>query len=214
MDYDALLALSQDYLGRSVYLSGFSYGLLLTLASNTHNRKLWHVAGQPPTDTQWDEIDTQISNCLDELMTNADIGSVIALMTDVIPERFLLCDGGLYQREDYPMLYSILPTSLIVSADTFTLPDMAGLTAVGASISRPLLTTFGEETHTLTEAELAPHAHTYTPAVADLDLEDVGVPTPAAAIGVLPAFTGTTGGGMPHNNIQPSISLYWCIVAK
>jgi len=210
LSYPALLALSDDYTSRSVYLSGFSFALLISWVAQASNRWQW----QTSTDTEWDTIDALVSKCIEELQLSADVGVVVPLMTAVIPERYLLCDGGTYNREDYPLLYSILPASLIIDADQFTVPDMAGLAAVGATISRPLLTQFGEETHTLTEAELAPHAHTYTPAVADLDLEDVGVPTPAASVGILPAFTGTTGGGLPHNNIQPSISLYWCVVAR
>ena len=209
-DREAMLALAANYDNRSVYLSGFSYAVLLATADTALPRWVW----SDMTDSQWDETDALLNNMVSELMADADVGTVVALMTDVIPQRFLLCDGGTYNREDYPNLYNVLPASLKPSADTFTLPDMAGLAAVGASFSRPLLTVFGAETHTLTEAEMPTHSHTYTPAVADLDLEDVGVPTPAASVGVIPALTGTAGGGLAHNNIQPSISLYWCIVAR
>lgn len=207
---EALTAQGATIGSQSVYLTGFSYAVALSACETAIHRYQW----SDMTDGEWDETSKQVSQMMDELMINADVGAVVALMVEVIPERFLLCDGGVYQREDYPTLYAVLPASLIVDADNFTLPDMAGLTAVGATIARPLLSTFGEEEHTLTEAEMPIHSHTYTPAVADLDLEDAGVPTPAAAVGVIPALTGNAGGGLAHNNMQPSISLYWCIVAR
>lgn len=210
LSYPALLALSDDYTSRSIYLSGFSFALLISWVAQASNRWQW----TPTTDTEWDEIDALVAKCIEELQMSADIGVVVPLMTDVIPERYLLCDGGTYAREDYPLLYAVLPASLIIDPDTFTLPDMAGLAAVGATFTRPLLSTFGEETHTLIEAELAPHAHTYQPAAAAITLEGVGAPLPTATIGVIPSFTGSAGGGLAHNNIQPSISLYWCVVAR
>lgn len=210
LNYDALLALSSDYESRSVYLSGFSFALLISIVAEASKRWSW----LPENDATWDEIDARVSKTIEELQMSADIGTVVPLMVEVIPERYLLMDGGTYAREDYPLLYAVLPASLIVDADTFTLPDMAGLAAVGATIARPLLSTFGEEEHTLTEAELAPHVHSYVPViVGDLDFEDIGVPQPAASIG-LTASTGSAGGGLAHNNMQPSISLYWCVVAR
>jgi len=195
---------------QSVYLTGFSYSVVLAACELAGRRYMWDEMDA----TEWDELDAQLSQMMLEVQRNAMLGTVVPFMGDVIPQYLLLCDGGNYAKEDYPALYAVLPASLIVDADTFTLPDMSGLTAVGASIDRPLLTTFGEETHTLTEAEMPSHYHTYTPAVADLDLEDVGVPTPAASVGVIPAATSSAGGSLPHNNMQPSISLYYCVVAR
>lgn len=210
LNYPALQVLSADYVNRSVYLSGFSFALLISWVAEASNRWRWDTMD----DTTWDTVDTLVSKCIEELQMSADIGTVVPLITDVIPERYLLMDGGTYAREDYPLLYEVLPASLKPTSETFTLPDMAGLAAVGATLARPLLTTFGEETHTLTEAELAPHHHSYVPViVGDLDFEDIGVPQPAAAVG-LTANTGTAGGGQAHNNMQPSISLYWCVVAR
>lgn len=210
LNYPALDALSENYTSRSVYLGGFSFALLVSIIAEATKRYNW----LPLTDGEWDTVDKLVSNCIRELQMSADIGVVVPLMTNVIPERYLLCDGGIYNREDYPLLYSVLPASLIISADTFTVPDMAGVAAVGATISRPLLTTFGEETHTLTELEMPAHAHTYSPPAASVTLEGVGAPLPTATLSILPSLTGSAGGGLAHNNIQPSISLYWCVVAR
>lgn len=210
LSYPALLALSEDYTSRSVYLSGFSFALLISWIAQTSNRWQWGTS----TDAEWDTISALVSKCIEELQLSADVGVVVPLMTDVIPERYLLCDGGIYNREDYPLLYTVLPASLIINADTFRVPDMAGLAAVGATFARPLLTTFGEETHTLTEPEMPIHQHTEYAPTTTVTLEGVGAPLPAAGIPIFPTLTGSAGGGLPHNNMQPSISLYWCVVAK
>lgn len=210
LNYPALLALSANYTSRSLYVSGFSFALLVSIIAEAGVRYNW----LPLNDSEWDTVDKLVSNCIRELQMSADIGVVVPLMTDVIPERYLLCDGGIYNREDYPLLYAVLPASLIISADTFTVPDMAGLTAVGATVARPLLATFGEDTHTLSELELPSHAHTYSPPAAAVTLEGVGAPLPTATLSVLPSLTGSVGGGLAHNNLQPSISLYWCVVAR
>lgn len=210
LNYPALAALSDDYVSRSVYLSGFSFTLLISIVAEASHRFNWLKMD----DATWDTVDALVSKCIEELQMSADIGTVVPLMVEVIPERYLLMDGGTYARQDYPLLYAVLPASLIINADTFQLPDMAGLTAVGATIARPLLSVFGDETHTLTEAEMPTHSHTYTPPTLNLDLEDVGVPDIQAAGLGLPTQTGSAGGSQPHNNMQPSISLYWCVVAR
>lgn len=194
----------------SIYLSGFSYALALSACEVATRRYMWTEMD----DSEWDETEAGVSRLMEELFTNMMLGTIVPYVGAVIPEYLLLCDGGTYSREDYPDLYTTLPAELIIDTDTFTLPDMAGITVVGATLARPLLTTFGEETHTLIEAELASHAHIYNPPVLNVDIEAPGVPDPVGAGIGFPTYTDPTGGDQPHNNMQPSISLYWCVVAR
>lgn len=195
---------------QSVYLTGFSYSVVLAACELAGRRYMWDEMDA----TEWDELDAHLSQMMLEVQRNALLGTVVPFMGDVIPQYLLLCDGGTYQREDYPALYAILPASLIIDADNFTLPDMAGLAAVGATIVRPLLTTFGEETHTLTEPEMPIHQHTEYAPTTTVSPEGAGIPLPAAGIPLFPTLTGSAGGGLSHNNLQPSISLYYCVVAR
>lgn len=86
--------------------------------------------------------------------------------------------------------------------------------------------TRGEKTHTLTVAELAAHRHSkiyYADSGKTFGLADTGTsPTSAWALEYAGADnhpgdslnTGETGGGEPHNNIQPSMTFYiWTRVA-
>jgi hypothetical protein len=89
-----------------------------------------------------------------------------------------------------------------------TIPvSIIGRVIAAAGNSVPFGTFFGEETHILTESEMPAHDHT--------------VPNPinffasSGAILIHPvdglAFSGTTGGGLAHNNIQPT-AYFWLYV--
>ena len=76
--------------------------------------------------------------------------------------------------------------------------------------NRTLLESGGEETHTLTEAEMPSHTHPGTiasdsgPNAAHLAVQDPqNLPQYRGAI-------GATGGSQPHNNMQPYIALLFC----
>jgi microcystin-dependent protein len=206
---DALTAQGAELQSQTVYLSGFSYAVILSAAETASHRYQWSEM----TDAEWDDIEADVSKMNEELFKNIMIGTIVPFMGETIPEYLLLCDGGTYAREDYPDLYAILPASLIIDADQFTVPDMAGLSVVGQSATYPFLSQGGEAEHTLTESEMPSHSHTYTPPVPNIDLEDVGAPDLAAAGIGLTTITGSSGGDQPHNNMQPYISLYYCVVA-
>ena len=85
---------------------------------------------------------------------------------------WLLCDGRSLQRSDYPELFEIIGTSFgSVDADTFNLPDFRGR-AIGivghgpGLTNRPMGTSIGSETHTLTSSEMPSHTHTATTSTA------------------------------------------------
>jgi len=206
---DDLTAQGVEMGGQSIYLTGFSYATILAACELATRRYMWDEV----SDIEWDDLDAQVSNMMREVQKNALLGTVVPYMGDVIPQYLLLCDGGTYQREDYPDLYAILPASLIIDADTFSVPDMAGLVILGTSLTYPHLSTGGESEHTLTEAELASHAHGYTPPVPNVDLETPGAPDLLAAGVGLTTFTGSAGSDQPHNNLQPYIAMYYCMVA-
>lgn len=147
------------------------------------------------------------------------IGAIIPYATAALPPNVLPCDGSVYQRTDYPILYDLLDPSLHINADEFATPDLRGRVVVGAGVGvgltpRPNLSTGGEEEVTLSISQIPPHSHLYTPpALLGLDLEDVGVPTPAASIGT-PTQTSAEGGGLPHNNMPPYLAVRYGIIAK
>jgi microcystin-dependent protein len=147
-----------------------------------------------------------------------EINPYIVSDTTMLPPNVLPCTGLTYDIDEYPKLAARLPASL-VGETTFVTPDLRGRTLIGAGTgagltTRTVATALGEETHTLTEAEMPSHFHLYTPPIPNVDLEAPGVPDITAA-GVSPTTTGTggAGGDQAHNNMQPSYVIIWGVIA-
>lgn len=139
------------------------------------------------------------------------IGSVIAYATTALPYNCLACDGTVYNRVDYPLLYAALDTAFIVDADTFSVPDMETRVIVGSGGGYAVGDQAGEATHLLTVGELAAHDHT-------IMLEGVaegylGATPSLVPVDVDPGYTGVTGSDTPHNNMQPYTVLHYAIIA-
>ncbi len=104
-------------------------------------------------------------------------------------------NGQLLSIAQNAALFSILGTTYGGDGiTTFALPDLQGRTAIGVGqgpglSNRNLGDRFGQETTTLTVSQLPPHIH--------------ALPGGGA--------TGITGGGLPIDNMQPSLALHYII---
>lgn len=158
------------------------------------------------------------------------IGEVRWFAGNFAPRGWSLCDGRLLQVAQYTALFSIVGTTYGGDGrTTFAVPDLRGRemvhegTGPGLSMQR-LGTKAGTETATLTPAQVAPHTHTLR---ANDSGGDSALPDDRtlASVGRLPLYADApadtdmhgssitaTGGGQPHNNMQPSIALT-CIIA-
>jgi microcystin-dependent protein len=147
------------------------------------------------------------------------------------PTGWLLCYGQAVSRSTYADLFSAIGTTYGAGdgSTTFGLPDLRGRVAAGkdnmggsdagrlsgaTSITGTTLgSAGGAATHTLSEAELATHAHTFVVAGA-LGAEANSL---AATGGTAPGGAGVTvtttssGSGSAHNNTQPTIVLNYII---
>lgn len=181
-------------------------------------------------DWNWQEYGTMtIDEATDLMMTMIEqswqegnvcmIGSVQAWAVDTLPANVLACDGAQYDRVDYPVLYDMLHSSLIVDVDTFNVPDLRGRAIIGTGTGSGLTArSFGDEvgteTHQLTETEIPSHTHSYFPPAINPDIEGPGIPDIGATVIGSTAPTGATGGDGSHQNMQPSSALIWGIVAR
>lgn len=153
------------------------------------------------------------------------VGAIFAVAWADIPDSFLVCDGSVYERADYPALYGVLDNVFIVDADTFSVPDLSGRVAIGESSGFAIGEFGGEIEHTLDSGEMPSHSHTdlghthvegnAIAAVAQIPV----VPSPAAIPGVGVTGSGAanltnTGGGNPHNNMQPYSTVRYVIAAR
>jgi microcystin-dependent protein len=91
-------------------------------------------------------------------------GTVVDYAGSAAPTGWLICDGSVVSRATYPQLFTNIGTTYGAGdgVSTFGIPDYRGKTLVGKHSSGTFQTlgaTGGEETHVLTTAELAAHAH-------------------------------------------------------
>lgn len=148
------------------------------------------------------------------------IGAIYPHVLEELPGWALPCDGSVFQRADYPRLYDVISTALIIDSEQFMTPDLRGRVPVGetpahSSISERVIgQSGGAENHTLDITQIPAHTHFYVPPVATVDLEAPGVPNPIAAAPGFPVETTAAGSGLSHNNMQPFTVVGFYIVAR
>lgn len=155
-------------------------------------------------------------------------GTLAAWPVEKLPDGWVVCDGRALERGEYAVLFSVIGGQYGTGdgTTTFNVPDLRGRVVVGAdnmggsaadviggSWAQTLGAKYGEEGHVLTIAEMPAHQH-----------EDAwNVSYDSGALGGSyshrgdadnahnPIRTTFTGGGLEHNNIQPSMVLCWMI---
>jgi len=217
---DAILAQAIDNYPVTATLSPEIVAVLFFALSQIEDPDTWLDEREDPldeiTDVDRDEIDELIAGANMAIIT-PEVGYIRPYITTDPPTNTIACDGGTYNREDFPLLYAVIDNVFIIDADTFTTPDMRGRTMVGVGSGAggvyALGDLGGEKNHQLTEGELASHAHAI-----ELTTSVLGVAPGEVAFDVtvplLSDFTGSTGGDSPHNNMQPYAAVKYCVVAR
>lgn len=152
--------------------------------------------------------------------------SEIRLMSFVFaPKGWALCNGQLLPINQNQALFSLLGTTFGGDGRVnFALPDLRGRVPIHVGGGRTLGERGGEQAHTVTLAELPTHTHPLTGSASDAD---VVLPTdnvvgrssqlygPATQLTALdPSTNGNTGGSQPHLNMQPFLTLSFCIALQ
>lgn len=145
------------------------------------------------------------------------------------PRGWALCDGQILPINQNQSLYSLLGTTYGGDGrTTFALPDLRGRTPihVGRSNgggSHTLGQKSGEETHTLSAAEMPDHDHPLHAVNATGTGNNPSGWLPAVSLSnvylapqnlVNMAGVLNVGGGQAHNNMQPSLALNFCIALQ
>jgi microcystin-dependent protein len=144
------------------------------------------------------------------------IGAVYLCASDPIPAGTLLCDGTQYAKLDYPDLYAALDAVYIVDADNFITPPLANNFPVGAGDTYDQGDEGGEDTHTLSEAEMPAHAHGPGSGASHQNYQySGGLWNWAAGIkGSTSSLTASAGGGGAHENRPSFHAMRYVIVAE
>lgn len=149
------------------------------------------------------------------------------------PKGWAFCNGQLLPISQNTALFSLLGTTYGGDGkSTFALPDLQGNAPMhpgqGPGLSpRDLGETGGSETVTLLETEVPAHSHTLSASAADGTSQSpvgerlasgVGGVAHYAAPGNLtqlsPEAIAPVGGDQPHNNMQPYLTLKFCIALQ
>ena len=143
------------------------------------------------------------------------------------PKGWALCNGQLLPINQNQALFSLLGTTYGGDGRvTFALPNLQGRVPTHVGGGHILGERAGEQAHTLGIAELPAHTHV---ANASSKVGNNVVPTGnvlasplnqsyraqdnSAAV-LLPATLGNVGGGQSHQNMQPFLTLSFCIALQ
>lgn len=150
------------------------------------------------------------------------------------PRGWAWCDGQLLPLSQNTALFSLLGTTYGGNGKSnFALPDLQGRAPMqpgqGPGLSlHDLGETGGSDTVSLLESEIPNHTHTMR--LHDLDLGELNAPAAnrvfaqsanANAYGnavnltnMAPEALPPAGGDLPHNNLMPYLTFYFCIALQ
>ena len=162
-------------------------------------------------------------------MAEPFLGEIRTFGFDFAPTGWAKCEGQLLPINQNQALFALIGTTYGGDGrTTFALPNMQGRVPMHRSDARPLGEPGGEETHTVTAAEMAVHKHAVvastdaagaiSPAGGLLAAVPAGDPAyygPANhLVSLNPLAVAATGGGQPHENRQPYLTLNFIIALQ
>lgn len=158
------------------------------------------------------------------------LGSIILFGGNFEPRGWAFCNGQPLQISQYSALYSLLGTTY--GGDgiaTFQLPDLRGRVPVHAGSGTGLSPrspgdAIGHETVTLGPGQVPPHSHDLVvanvPSASDRAQGDMIARSQifsdksGATVTLNPLSIALTGGGQPHDNMQPSLCVNYIIALE
>lgn len=160
-------------------------------------------------------------------MSSGTIGEIRLFAGNFAPRDWAFCNGQLMSIAANSALFSILGTTYGGNGtSTFALPDLRGRVPVGVGqgpglSNRQLGEASGQETVTLTQANLPSHSHTLAAGGMPTTSDPAGAYLPTgtsriygpgpATTQLAPATIGLTGQNVPVNNVQPYLGMSYVI---
>jgi microcystin-dependent protein len=153
--------------------------------------------------------------------------SEIRIMSIVFaPKGWALCNGQLMPINQNQALFSLLGTTFGGDGRVnFGLPDLRGRTPVHVGSGHTLGERGGEEAHTLNIGEMPTHTHVLN---ASANTGNTNLPEgavlarsgqdayagPANLVSMAPGTVSNVGGSQAHLNMQPFLTLTFCIAMQ
>jgi len=155
----------------------------------------------------------------------------VRLMSFVFPPKgWALCNGQLLPINQNQALFSLLGTTYGGNGQTnFALPDLRGRVPIHTGQGHTLGETGGEQAHTVSLAEMPTHTHVFQ-ATNSNATQPGPMPNstsngyaragnqmyggPANLVAMAPNMVGNVGGSQSHQNMQPFLTLSYCIALQ
>jgi microcystin-dependent protein len=163
-------------------------------------------------------------------MTDAFVAEIRILACNFAPKGWALCHGQLLPISQNTALFSLLGTTYGGDGkSTFALPDLQGRAPMHSGQGGPhyLGEEGGTESVTLLQSEMPAHSHTLMAsasagnrtaplgnALARVSGATPYAPAGAATAALVDQAFAPTGGSQPHNNMQPYLTLNFCIALQ
>ena len=158
-------------------------------------------------------------------MASPFMGEIRLVSFNFAPQGWAMCNGQLLPINQNQALFSLLGTTFGGNGQTtFALPDLRGRAPIHVGSGHTLGEKAGEQSHTLTIAELPTHTHS---ALANSGNATTPIPggnllaaannlyaanTNLVALG--PDMIANVGGSQAHQNMQPFIIVTYCIALQ
>jgi microcystin-dependent protein len=175
-------------------------------------------------------------------MSTPFMGQIEIFSFNFAPKGWALCNGQLLPINQNQALFSLLGTMYGGNGQTtFALPDLRSRIPISMGPQNTIGTRAGQESHTLTQSEMPAHNHALnadattaatssvsTPGTAGSSVlgNTAGTITPTGSFTVTlynpgganatlsPGVISNTGGNQAHTNIQPYLTLNFCIALQ
>ena len=159
-------------------------------------------------------------------MAEPFLSEIRVMSFEFAPKGWALCNGQLLPINQNQALFSLLGTTFGGNGQTtFALPDLRGRTPLHVGSGHTLGERGGEQAHTLSIAELPTHTHVLSGSSVDavgaapsnnvygktLQLTYSG---PTQLVAMAPGSVTNVGGSQAHLNMQPFLTLSFCIALQ
>ena len=151
------------------------------------------------------------------------IGQIDIVAFNFAPVGWHVCDGSLLPISENDALFTLIGTTYGGDGETtFALPDLRGRMAIHQGLGHVIGESAGEETVTLTLNQIPAHSHAVLAGAAADSLSPSGTTwgssptnlfssTGANPVKMSGATIGSAGGGQPHDNIPPYLTVNFII---
>lgn len=161
-------------------------------------------------------------------MSEPFLGELKMMSFGYAPKGWALCNGQFLPINQNQALFSLFGTTYGGNGQTtFALPDLRSRTPIHFGNGFTLGERAGQESHTITVSETPQHTHSL---MASNTTATAAVPGNALALAnsanyeayrpltnpttLHPATVGAVGGSQPHNNMQPYLTVSFCVALQ